>query len=193
MPQSAGRYLSLSTFLLVFICFLLPFARITCGGEEVLTLNGYELAFGATKSISSGWNSRTEKSPMVISAILCLLVALTGAALSLAGDRGSVIMRLVAAGLGLLLLLFIQIEAKSRLLGRAADAGAALAVKAGTGWILAALLFSAGAVVNILLLTRRPGLPVTAVCPPASGFCSQCGQPLSAEDRFCPGCGAQRE
>ncbi len=193
MQQSAGRYISLSAFLLVFICFLLPFVRITCSGQEVLTLSGYELAFGATKSFSTGWNSRTEKSPVFVSALMCLLAALLGLVFSLLTIKSAPVVRLIAAGIGLILLLVIQMELRSRLLGRAADMGETLTVKVGTGWILAALAFAAGIIVNILALVSSPGVPAMAAGLPAGRFCAQCGQSLSADDRFCPACGTQRE
>lgn len=40
-------------------------------------------------------------------------------------------------------------------------------------------------------VTRKTGKPVTRDAPPAPKFCSQCGNPLDKNDKFCASCGAK--
>lgn len=192
MLQSSGRYISLSTFLLILLCFLLPFLRITCSGQEILNLSGYELAFGATKTIDTGWDSRTEKAEPVVSALVCLIAAIVGAGLTFVSGKSGSLMRLIAAAIGFILLCIVPVEVRAKMGSR--SAGADIGVKLGVGWIVTSLLFIGAAVVSILSLATRPRVhSVAAAGPPAGGFCSQCGQPLTADARSCSGCGAQRQ
>ncbi|MEM1973553.1 MAG: hypothetical protein QXN68_02045 [Thermoplasmata archaeon] len=44
--ENLFSFVSLSLFILILICFFLPFTSITCAGEKVATLTGTDLAFG---------------------------------------------------------------------------------------------------------------------------------------------------
>ena len=53
-PKKQGeRIFSLTGYILILVCFALPFMKISCGGVEMARLTGYELAFGENKQSTS--------------------------------------------------------------------------------------------------------------------------------------------
>lgn len=85
--KDASRPVSLGLFVLVLLCFLLPFARISCRTEEggegrkaaiatrevVLQATGYEAAFGKkvpAESDAETWEPEARKPDFVAIAIL---------------------------------------------------------------------------------------------------------------------------
>jgi hypothetical protein len=58
--SSPRRALRATPFLLALGCFLLPFVMVSCQGQHVTKLNGYQLAFGTTVERTEPFSGRTE-------------------------------------------------------------------------------------------------------------------------------------
>ncbi len=70
------------------LCFLLPFATVSCGGVRVFTLSGQQLATGASievpQALGPAKKQKTDPDPFATVAGLC---ALAGLAFSVVGKR----------------------------------------------------------------------------------------------------------
>lgn len=199
-----SRGLSAGLFMLVLLALLLPFARVTCSGQEVARFTGYELAFGksiSTPSVSAFDSSHEQRKvePNVF-AILILAAAIAGGLMCLTAARGGAIARLVASGAGLLLLIMLQSSLSQQM---TREARGVLRLEMQAGYPLAIVAFLAATILNVLTLVLRPSAaPVTAgasLGPPpgpppdavTARYCSHCGKPLGPDDSFCPGCGSR--
>ena len=153
--KDASRSVSLGLFVLVLLCFLLPFARISCGKKEVVRATGYEVAFGKeiqaqpdTTGGKESWTGRPAEPDAV--AIACLVAAVVGIGLVLVRERRGAIARAILSGHGLLFLIALWAELRYRV----RQNGAALQMLAGYWAALA--LFAAAGVANLLAIRRRP-------------------------------------
>ena len=149
--KDASRPVSLGLFVLVLLCFLLPFARVSCSKQVVVQATGYQVAFGkevpAQPDSTGGkktWEGRPAAPDFV--AIVCLVAALVGIGLVLVKERRGAIVRAIFSGHYLLLFIALWAELQQR------AGGAQLQMLAGY-W--AALGLSAAAFVVNLLSIRR--------------------------------------
>lgn len=89
------------------LCFFLPFATISCGGQPVLKLTGQQLALGTTLEQKDAFgreqSKRIDAEPHAAGAFVCCIA---GLALSFAGRRwvGATALCGVAGATGLLML-----------------------------------------------------------------------------------------
>jgi hypothetical protein len=161
--KDVSRPISLSLFALVLLCFLLPFARITCSGKDgkqeiVVQASGYEVAFGkvvAAQPDTTGgrhtWDARRAQPDYL--AIAILVAALIGIGLvRLKGRRGAFVRGIYSFHCILLpLALWAELQGK----------GGELHLL--VGWWATVALFAAACIVNLLAI---PFLPRAA--PPVS-------------------------
>lgn len=164
--KDASRPISLGLFVLVLLCFLLPFARISCRTEEggeggkpktvtrqvVLQATGYEVAFGMkipAKSDAESWEPEARKPDFL--AIAVLVATLVGMGLVLVKGRRGAITRALYSDHCMLLVIALWAELSIRVYSRAGE----LKMLAGYWAVLA--LFGAACVVNLLFIRRlRP-------------------------------------
>ena len=151
--KDTSRPVSLGLFVLILLCFLLPFARVSCSKQEVVQATGYQVAFGkevpAQPDSTGGkktWEGRPATPDFV--AIACLLAALVGIGLVLVKKRRGTIVRAIFSGHYLLLFLALWTELQQR------AGGAQLQMLAGYWTALG--LSAAAFVVNLLSIRRRP-------------------------------------
>jgi hypothetical protein len=152
--NDASRPVSLGLFVLVLLCFLLPFARVSCDKQLVVQATGYQVAFGKeipTQSDSTGgkktWQGRPAEPDFV--AIVWLVAVLVGIGLVVIRGRRGAIVRAIYSGHCLLLPLALWVNLDERKGG-----GGGLQMLAGFWATLA--LFAAACVVNLLAIRRTP-------------------------------------
>ena len=147
-----SRSVSLGLFVLVLLCFLLPFARVTCNKKELGRASGYEVAFGKEVKVQRDPNSEAKTMPTGrdVVAITCLVAAAVGIGLVFVSGRRGAAARAVLSGHGLLLLLLLRIELRNL----AHENRVALEML--VGYWAALALFSAAGLVNLLSLRRGP-------------------------------------
>ena len=151
--KDASRPISLGLFVLVLLCFLLPFARVSCDRQVVVQATGYEVAFGKeipAQSDSTGGKKTWEGKPASpdFVAIAILVATLVGIGLVLVRGRRGAIVRAIFYGHCLLLPLALWVELESR------KGGGQLQMLA--GWWATLALFAAACVANLLAIRRMP-------------------------------------
>ncbi len=158
-----SRPVSLGLFVLVLLCFLLPFARVSCSSsdtkngaetrtvETVVQATGYEVAFGKRIAASEdeSWEAEARKPDFV--AIAAVFATLVGIGLVLVRGRRGAIARAILSGHGLLLLLALWGELSCRV--RPNDS--AQLQMLGGYWVAFALFLVAG-LANLLAIRRAP-------------------------------------
>jgi hypothetical protein len=171
--KDISRPVSLGLYVLVLLCFLLPFARITCQGKDgkqevVVQANGYEVAFGkavpAQSDTTGGrhtWEGRPAKPHYF--AIAILLAALIGIGLVLIKGRRGALVRGIYSGHCLLLPLALWAEL--------AGDGGQLHLLA--GWWATMALFAAACITNLVAIRY---LPRAAPAPAETGSGAAAGR-----------------
>jgi hypothetical protein len=132
------------TFCAVMVTFLFTFANVSCQGQRVASLRGFQLAFGAQVARSDMWgNKREDKVHAEPLALLALVAAVAGSGLALIGPA---VRRLTTftggAGALLLMVLINKLERDATL-----QSSGVLDVSAGFGLLSAIGLFLVAAVI----------------------------------------------
>lgn len=101
--QSASqrRALRAMPFLLALACFLLPFVTVSCQGQRIAQLNGYQLAFGTAVERTEPFSGRKETKkvdgdPAAMG--MALLTALAGALAALGRGIGGTRATMILGG-----------------------------------------------------------------------------------------------
>ena len=174
-----ARFATPAGFGIALICFVLPFATLSCQGREVATLSGLDLAFGSTLDASalpmnpSGaaefeQKSKEEQEAAMLKvmgsaqaqaigsnlwAIAAAVAAAAGLGAAVLGGRTAGAVPAAIAGLGALLLLL----AKSRVEGQVAGPTMGMGqVSWNAGFWLCLAAFAATAAFNAYLGAARP-------------------------------------
>ena len=126
------------TFSAVIVTFFFTFADVSCQGQRVASMSGFQLAFGTEMVKNDLWgNAKREKMPAEPLALLALIAAAAGAGLALIGSATRRLTMLAAgSGAFLLLLLNSKLERDATL-----QSSGMLDVSPGFGLILAVILF----------------------------------------------------
>lgn len=177
--KMGNQYLSPALFVLVLLCFALPFVTISCSGEPIVSLGGYTLV--------TGTQIDGQEIPSHPLAVLLLLVTISGIILGfLKIKRGHLAAALVAV-VGVIL----SFSLKNSIVGIVAREGKGVfATSFGAGYYLPLLLFLAAAGINFFAISddsnlNLPGDKQSSLVK----YCHQCGSPNPAQARFCKGCG----
>jgi hypothetical protein len=153
--KDASRPISLGLFVLVLLCFLLPFARVSCDRQVVVQATGYQVAFGkeipAQPDSTGGkktWEGRPATPDFV--AIACLIATLIGIVLALTRGRRGAIIRAIFSWHCLLIVLALWGELSMRVSARLTML---------PGYWATLVLFGAACVVNLLFVRRLRSQP----------------------------------
>lgn len=204
--------MSPAIFAASILCFLLPFVTISCGTQKVATFSGVQLATGTTvnqpQMFGPRQNQKVDPNPAAAAAALCAVLAL---GLSFLGTR--IALGPAISGAAGAVSLFLM---KSRLDDQIVKQGQGmLQVNYETGFSLALLLLIGGAAWNAYLFSQRNKIlgaaqfpaaqsaatrgdpeessrfhsPNLMQRPPSPTFCPDCGEPWTANAKFCTKCG----
>jgi len=189
--------LSPALYGIIIICFFLPWVSVSCQGQPIITLSGFQLAKGTTfgqpgtgpQKIAP--QKETKKVNPEIFALLSVIVAAGGlASCFLKGKAGTI---LPAAGgiLGVIFLVLMRFKL-SRELSKVGEGAGILQLEYGIGYYLTFLLFLASFVLNIYNPFKKPlQKEITTKGTPLKKFCTQCGQENEGGNQFCSSCGAK--
>lgn len=145
------KKLSPALFGIIIICFLLPFVGVSCGGTEVLQLNGLDLVKGFTQD-----GQGIDPNPL---AIISLLAAIAGLAVGFMEKKSANLIAAIMGAVGFI----SNIIMKSTIDGNAAEQG--LETNWHAGYYLSLLLFLAAVLFNIYTMKKGeaqefPGGPI---------------------------------
>lgn len=177
-------------FGLVFFAYFLPFATVSCAGMDMVTVNGYEAAFGFEIEVP-GFGMGAEDVPGAGSAIVPLIAA--GAGLANLSPHYNLGCAIVGAG-SLLYAASSSVPEEVR--------GTPIRLNARVGYYLSFIFLFAGGSLR-LLSGRATGRNSTfslsqflkkiesaSASPEMARFCNECGNGLATTAKFCDGCGA---
>jgi len=187
---SGLKSLSPSIFILVLICFFLPFTKISCGGEEVMSFTGFQLVTGTTIEVGGGIvgkgieDRKTERVDPEPYAIWAFGAGIVGLVLSFIKSRGSKILSAIIGIVGAVSLLLLKSKLDRDVL-RAGEG--AFHIEYQFGFWLAFILFFSAVFLNIYLFSLKETYPM--IEDTSSRHCPYCGAELPQESIFCPNCG----
>lgn len=173
--MDAVKKFSPALFGVIIFCFFLPFVNLTCGGQTVITLTGFQLItgteyepdiFGQQEMFNQQGmqdqqtgSQRIEAQPL---ALFALLAAISGLAISLIRKKATAFICAIISGLGgiFLLLLKINLDADASVNGEAV-----VQLEYQFGYWFSFLLFVLGAVLQWFLF-KEPGTEAIAADTP---------------------------
>ena len=215
------RKLPAAGYLLALIAFLLPFVEVSCNGQKVLSLTGTQLLAGTQIPGSGGiFGGPAQRIKPETSVVLAFVAGIAALVLSLLNQRRTEIAAGICGILGACSLLTLQQSIASGappqamgLLHVQYEPGYFLSVVAsfaGAGLSLYLAFAQRSPAAAVAPTPSPPGnppvlqvnaayaaqasasAPAQALPAPGPRFCTRCGQSVSADARFCAGCGAPR-
>lgn len=149
------KKLSPALFGLIIICFFLPFVNLSCSGQTIMSLSGFQLMTGADMKPNNNMFGGMEFSDQNVSkeekidpqpmAILAFIAAIAGLALSFLKKKSTAITAAIFSGLGFVFLILLKISMDSD-----ADISGQyiITLEYKFGYWLSLALFIAGAVIS---------------------------------------------
>jgi hypothetical protein len=140
-------------FIIILICFFLPFINITCQGEKVATLTGIQLVTGTTIEQPSmfGAKGKTTKVEGELMALLAFISAIVGLILSFLKNRKISLATAIVGGLGLIFLLLLKNKLDNDMLR---EGQGMLQLEYSTGFWLTLIFFILAAVWNVFIFSK---------------------------------------
>jgi len=136
------KRMSPAVYVVILICFFLPFTHISCAGERIATLTGLQLVTGTTieESLSASFGEKEESKKIHPEplALLTLIIAIIGFGVSSFKGRKSSLLAALIGGLGLVSLLCLKAKIDNEVLR---EGEGILRVEYGFGFWLILLLF----------------------------------------------------
>jgi len=189
--------LSPALYGIILICFFLPWVSVSCQGQPIVTLSGFQLAKGTTLDQPRIGHQKiaqpkqTKKVNLEIFALLSLIVAVGGLASCFMKGRAGTILPAIGGILGVIFLVLMRFKL-SREISKAGGGAGILQLEYGIGYYLTFLLFLASFVINLYNpLKREPRKEITTKDISHKKFCTQCGQENDGGNQFCSACGAK--
>jgi hypothetical protein len=202
--EELKKFLNPIFFVIIIICFFLPFFNITCQQQKITSVTGFELVSGTTistnglnkgltsTSIPELNNTKNESVSPEPLALIALLLAVTGLVISFYqrfSDIGSGAIGL----LGAISLIFLNSVIADDLLGKVHNQP--LAVECAFGYYIALIFFI------ILLLYNAYAFYMRIMYNPVKyksidskmRFCPKCGSVNDIASIYCNVCGTRME
>ncbi|MEA5566505.1 MULTISPECIES: hypothetical protein [unclassified Anabaena] len=149
--KNTARKISPALFGMTLICFFLPFTKLSCQQQEVMTLTGIQLATGTSIKQPSfgGVGKREQKIPGEPLAMLAIASSIIGFATSFMKANNTAIAPAGSGAIGFILLLMLKSKIDDSIVR---EGQGLILVSYGLGFWLAFLLFVAATVINIYSL-----------------------------------------
>ncbi len=210
------KKLPIAGFVLSLLCFALPFVQVSCTGQKIATLNGFQLLTGTTVNATQGGPpARTQPAPAAVIAFILVIAAIVLGAL---GKRIAGIFSGICGLAGAASLMTLASSAQA---SAPPSAMGMLDISYQPGYYLAVGLMLCSGVValvvhywsgslavatspSVIAVPAIAGVPPPPVIPPpmvasppaappvmatADHFCSACGAAIPPGSHFCAACG----
>jgi hypothetical protein len=184
------KRLSPAIFGIVLFCFFLPWVNVSCGGQKVAAVSGIQLVTGTTVAEPQAFGPTTKrKLPGEPLAVLILLSACAGFALSFIKDKKGAISTAVTGVIGIIFLLLLRSKIDNELLREGLGM---LELDYRAGFYLTLLLFLSAIGVNIYSMTQGKRIsPLQGKGVSGNKFCTKCGAKNESSVEFCKECGTK--
>ncbi|MEW6573256.1 MAG: zinc-ribbon domain-containing protein [Bacillota bacterium] len=191
--NSSKRFISPALFVLILICFTLPFVTVSCGSLEE-TITGFQLATGTTLETEADLYP-VDPQPL---AIIALIVGVMGLILGLWWSKKSQIISAILAIAGFLSVLALRLKISHSVYQDAAREGMEGIVKAefGSGFYIPLILFLFAAGINVMFYSGDKSTMFQGLVVAKSHdyrFCTHCGAKAEGRQEFCSECGSKLE
>ncbi len=198
--KESYKFISPTMFLLVALCFFLPFVSFTCQGQKIATVTGMELVTGTKiESLQLHQFSQEKENPELLKqsqlnseplAIAAFIFAIVGIVVSLT-SRYSKIFSIISAALGVLMLLFLRSSLGKQITGDLDFRIVEISYE--WGYYLAIIIFVAVFGLNLYEKIVEVKTVQTEPLPDLSTVglikCPDCGNMNSEGSIFCSKCG----
>lgn len=172
------------------LCFFLPWVLVSCGGQPVATLSGWQLAAGGTIKTAYGSSPIPGSAPELFLVLLAALGCIGLVALVATGQLPRRTGAYIAIGLAAVSVLIMFVKLQGAQSGQSQALASAQLQYGFWGSLLAYVAVIVGAVIDLgETKGEAPGLQATG--PGSARFCMHCGQQMPEGARFCMSCGRE--
>ncbi|HEX8143780.1 MAG TPA: hypothetical protein VF553_14370 [Pyrinomonadaceae bacterium] len=135
-----------TTFALILLCFFLPFVQVSCREQKLMSITGFQLAFGMELEEPQMFGpTRTRKVPGEALVLLTLLATLAGLGCSFLKGKLGFLLPAICGACGLLFMLIVKVRLDNDVLRQG---GGLLTLEYLFGFIVTCLLLLVSAGVN---------------------------------------------
>lgn len=188
-----NKKISVSLFIVLLMCFILPFVMISCQGQEIVTLSGFELATGKDLSDITGDDERIPSNPLIIVTLLAIAASI---GYCFKADKVNSLILAVISAASFIMLLIFKSNFTQRLMQ---ETSGVLSIQYKFGFWAAVFISAVTAAFNGYtyyenrnMASGEAAVPVgrgTGTNADAPKFCTNCGMELVAGNLFCSECG----
>lgn len=178
MNNTKGK-VSPALFILVIICFLLPFVDLSCSGQS-FTINGFDFITGTSVA--------GEKLPPNPLAIVAITMALIGATLFFWKNSRTQIAQAVVGIIGFITLVAMKITFERKIMG---EADIPIQIEWRLGYYLAMLFFTGAIAYNLYqTFSTKSTIPINNLGSSGSKtICPHCHKYNESTNSWCQWCG----
>jgi hypothetical protein len=205
--EELKKFLNPLFFVIVIICFFLPFFNLTCQEQKIASITGFELITGTTISTNGlnkglggisipqneiGEGIKTDYVSPEPLALLVFLLAIGGLVISFF-EKFSVIVSASVGLLGGLSLILLNFVISDNILGKVHVQ--ILAVQCGIGYYITIIFFIIILIYNTYLFSQRIRYKTVDIQPidDMLKICTQCGSENDTVSIYCNKCGSMME
>lgn len=173
-----ARFVSPALFLIILICFLLPFASFSCGGSKIMSFSGCTLVTGTNVDYGFG---NVEKIKPDLNAVLLWLTVFAGFIISFFSNTIIKLFKLLFSGLSFLLIVVLLFRLSSDI----KESGTIIVATLEYGIYLTLLFILITIVWSLIdLFIKKEKVVVSS-----TSFCPNCKATINPNDLFCQECG----
>jgi hypothetical protein len=176
------KKLSPALFGIIIFCFFLPFINLSCGGQKVMSLTGFQLITGTEYKPSGMFdqqnmfgdedidmtNQKSEQIEAQPFALFAFLAAIVGLLLSLFKNKTTALLSMIVSVSGCIFLILLKVDIDNDAAISGQGMQGIIQVDYQFGYWLVFLLFMLGAVVQWLLFKEPENQEITTEIPPAN-------------------------
>lgn len=183
------RKITPSVFIIVLVCFFLPWINVSCQGQKVASFSGMQLVTGTTiEEPALFGNSQKKKVSGEPLAVIAFIAVLAGFGLSFRKGGKAPICPTAAGIIGAILLLMLKSKVDKDIFHQT---GGMLQTNYDAGYYLALISFiiAAGTSAYSMINESTVGPPIRQNAADLK-FCSHCGAGIERDSIFCVECGS---
>lgn len=157
--QQKSIGIRIAPYVIGIACFILPFIKISCSGEKLMSFTGVQLVTGS--EMSNPMSDEKEKMPPEPTAVIALIALVVGVVFAIQLSRGGAILSAVSGGVAVISLILLKTNLDTEIMKEAG--GMAISADYQMGFWGACLMSAAGAILALMRLQGASAEPPSQV------------------------------
>jgi lysylphosphatidylglycerol synthetase-like protein (DUF2156 family) len=175
-------------FLIIILCFFLPFFDLTCQNQKIASITGYELITGTTISPPQLYNTASQRESVNPEPFAVIAIIIAFAAFILGFFKKAALAVIAVSFIGAVTLILLSSKISGDIAGRIELQG--LSTQWAPGMYIVLILFLGAMLLNLYLLYDNKYRTVDLdLYSQRMKICAHCGMGNDRGNVYCSGCG----